>query len=80
MVYTITDTDRVATAKVAQYENLLRESSYREILTKTENIRIPKLREIPGNFELLTHSEFADFVKRMINFDTDGEIDDSRIG
>ncbi|MBO4679525.1 MAG: hypothetical protein J5626_07625 [Lachnospiraceae bacterium] len=80
LVYTITDTDRVATAKVAQYENLLRESSYREILTKTENIRIPKLREIPGNFELLPHSEFADFVKRMINFDTDGEIDDRRIG
>lgn len=73
LVYTITDSDRIATAKIAQYENLLRESSYREILSRTENISIPKLREIPCNFELLTHSEFADFVKRMVRFDLNGE-------
>ena len=76
LVYTITDTDRVATAKVAQYESMLRESSYSEILSKTENIRIPKLREIPGNYELLPHSEFADFVKRLVSFDLYGEMDD----
>ena len=73
LVYTITDNDRIATAKVAQYENLLRESSYREILDKTENIKIPKLREIPGNFELLPHSELADFVKKLANFDLNGD-------
>ena len=78
LVYTITDSDRVATAKVAQYENLLRESSYSDILSKTENISIPKLREIPCNFELLTHSEFADFVKRLVRFDINGEYDGER--
>ena len=76
LVYTITDTDRVATAKVAQYESMLRESSYGEILSKTENIKIPKLREIPGNYELLPHSEFADFVRRVVSFDLNGEKDD----
>ena len=76
LVYTITDTDRVATAKIAQYENLLRESPYREILSKTENIRIPRLREIPGNYELLPHSELADFVKKLVNFDLNGDVDD----
>ena len=73
VVYTITDSDRVATAKVGQYENMLRDSAYQDILLKTENISIPKLREIPGNFELLTHSELADFVKKLVNFDIGGD-------
>lgn len=72
VVYTITDSDRVATAKIAQYENMLRDSAYRDILMKTENISIPKLREVPGSFELLTHSELADFVKKLVNYDMDG--------
>lgn len=76
LVYTITDSDRVATAKVAQYENMLRDSSYRDILLKTENIVVPKLREIPGSFELLTHSELAGFVKKLVNFDTGGDLHD----
>lgn len=75
VVYTITDSDRVATAKIAQYENMLRDSVYREILAKTENISIPKLREIPGNFELLTHSELADFVRKLVNCDMGGGAD-----
>lgn len=74
-VYTITDTDRVATAKIAQYENMLRESAYSEIISKTETIKIPKLREIPCSVELLPHSELADFVKKLISFDLGGETD-----
>ena len=72
-VYTITDSDRVASAKVAQYENMLRDSAYGDILLKTENIRIPRLREIPGSFELLTHSELAGFVKKLVDFDRGGD-------
>lgn len=76
-IYTITDDDRVATAKVAQYQNLLKDSSYEEILEKTENIKLPKFREIPLNFEMLPHSEMADYVKRILEFDMDEETDGS---
>ena len=79
LIYTITDSDRVATAKVAQYESLLKDSQYVDILSKTENISIPKMREIPGHFELLPHSEFAGYVKRMLRFDMTGEADSERI-
>ena len=75
-VYTITDADRAATAKLAQYENLLRESEYKDILEKTENIRIPKLREIPHNYELLPHTELADYVRRLIRYDMGGDADE----
>lgn len=74
-IYTITDDDKVASAKVAQYQNLLRESAYEEILEKTENIKLPRFREIPYNFEMLPHSEMADFVKKMLEFDQNEETD-----
>lgn len=74
-IYTITDDDKIASAKVAQYQNLLRESSYEEILEKTENIKLPKFREIPHNFEMLPHGEMADFVKKMLQYDQKEETD-----
>ena len=73
VVYTITDSDRVATAKIAQYESILRESGYQDVLSKTETIKVPILREIPNNYELLPHTELADFVKKLIRYDLGGE-------
>ena len=68
-VYTITDEDKVASAKVAQYTNMLKESAYEEILDKTNNITIPRFREIPAEFEMLPYSEFAGYIKKIISFD-----------
>ncbi len=65
-VYTIVDSDKMASAKVTQYENLLRESFYEEIVEKTQNITIPKFKDIPSNFEMLTHSELADYIKKLV--------------
>lgn len=73
VVYTITDSDKVATAKIGQYESILRESGYQDILSRTETIKIPVLREIPHNYELLPHTELADFVKKLIRYDLGGE-------
>lgn len=74
-IYTITDSDRMATAKVAQYENLLRESYYEDILDKTENIMLPKFREIPTEFEMLPYCELASYLKKIIDFDWDAKND-----
>ncbi len=72
-VYTITDEDKIASAKVAQYTNMLKESAYEEILDKTENITIPKFREIPSEFEMLPYSEFATYIKKIVSFDNEEE-------
>lgn len=65
-VYTIIDSERMAKAKVAQYEMLLKEKNYFGILTKTQSITIPRFREIPRDYELLPHTELTNYVKRII--------------
>lgn len=66
-VYTIVDNERVAQAKVAQYQMLLREKNYLNIISKTESIIIPRFKEIPADFEMLPYSELTNYVKRIIN-------------
>lgn len=68
-VYTITDEERVASAKVMQYENLLKESAYEDVLNKTYNIKLPKFREIPGKLEMLPFGEIAQYVKKILEID-----------
>ncbi len=67
-IYTITDPGRIASAKVAQYENLLRTYAYDEVLDRTETITIPTFKEIPREFELLTKSELAGYIRKMLEF------------
>ncbi len=66
-IYTITDPGHIASAKVAQYENLLRTYAYDEVLERTETITIPTFKEIPREFELLTKSELACYIRKMLD-------------
>lgn len=72
-IYTITDSERMASAKMAQYENLLRESNFGDVTGKTQNIMLPRFREIPPDFEMLPYSELADYVKKIICYDSEEE-------
>lgn len=72
-IYTITDEDRMASAKIAQYTSMIKEFYYEDILLKTENIRIPKFKEIPAELEMLPYSELANYIKASINFDKEDE-------
>ncbi len=62
-IYTITGDGELAAAKIAQYEVLLSEGGYEELLQKTKKVRIPRFTGIPGDFEMLPYSELADFIK-----------------
>lgn len=66
-VYTIVDSGRVAEAKIAQYEMLLKEKNYLGILGKTKSIKIPVFKDIPTEFEMLPYSELAVYIKRLLN-------------
>ncbi len=66
-IYTIIDNERMAQAKIAQYQMLLREKNYLNVISKTESIYIPRFKEIPADFEMLPYSELTNYVKRIIN-------------
>lgn len=74
-IYTIVDSDRIATAKIIQYENLLRETAHAEVIDRTQNIHLPKFRDIPSRFEMLPYSELAEYVKKLLECDS-GEDND----
>ena len=65
-IFTITDEERMASAKIAQYENMLKEAYYEDLLLKTENIKIPTFKEIPTQFEMLPYSQLAEYIKKSI--------------
>lgn len=67
-VYSITDNRRISSAKMRQYETLLCECAYDDVLDKTRKINIPLFREIPENYELLPYSDLAGYIKKEIAF------------
>lgn len=69
VVYTITGSDRISSAKVGQYESLLQECKYADVVEKTRHISIPTFREIPKDFDMLPYSQLAAFIKKIVKED-----------
>ena len=65
-IYTVTQDDPCAIAKLNEYETLLRDCELEEISQKTIKKRIPYIEEIPNGFNYKPFSEFAAYVKDMI--------------
>ncbi len=72
-IYTITKEDSFATAKINQYEQILKFHELEEIADKTVKCRFPVFKELPANLELMTHGELAGYVKAIIKEDLYGE-------
>lgn len=68
-IYTITKNDGMALAKVAEYERMLEEREYEDVLEKTKKYAFPLFRNLPLHTEQLLYSEMAELVKRMIQED-----------
>ena len=65
-VYTLSRTDRISQAKLDQYEHLLSQTEYGDVLEKTSKLTPPKFRRLPEQMEFYTKGELADYVKRQI--------------
>lgn len=63
LIYTIKVNDGVAMAKIAQYESLLMEMDYDDILKKTKMIGFPRFRQLPDLPVDLIRSEMAEYVR-----------------
>lgn len=65
-VYTIMKDDQFAQVKMMQYEHLLQQYEYKDVMDKTIRITMPRFQYVPDNLEQYTRGDFADYVRRMI--------------
>lgn len=68
-VYTFTQDDGMAMAKVEQYEKILNSLNYGEILSRTRKVKPPVFRKLPIKPEELIHSELADYTRKITEDD-----------
>ena len=65
-VYTLTKDDRVAKAKLMQYEQVLSLYQYEDVLQKTRQLALPLIRKMPQELEQMTKGELAKLVRGLI--------------
>ena len=68
-IYTITKDDGFAMAKMTQYEKILELNDMTDISEKTVKCRFPFFKKLPSDLNLMTHGEFAGYVKAIIQED-----------
>lgn len=68
-IYTLIKDDRMAKAKLAQYELMIERRAYQNILKKTEKCRLPVFKSLPASLEWLGHSELAEYVEKQLRED-----------
>ena len=65
-VYTLTREERLAKAKLAQYEQVLALYQYEDVLQKTKRLTIPHIRKVPADLEQLTKGDLAKLVNELL--------------
>lgn len=65
-VFTLTKDDRIAEAKLLQYEQVLALCEYEDIMGKTRKCNVPKIRRLQEEPEQYTKGELADYVRMQL--------------
>ncbi len=68
-IYTLIKDDRMAKAKLAQYELLLEQEDYIDIRERTRKYRIPFMKNLPAGLEHLGRGDLADYVGKRLKED-----------
>ncbi|MBO5165197.1 MAG: hypothetical protein IJ405_08415 [Lachnospiraceae bacterium] len=68
-IYTLVREDEQAQAKLLQYEELLREYDYEDVLDKTDKQLLPQFTGLPERMEQYTGGELAAYVRKLIKED-----------
>ena len=66
LVYTITRKDGIAVTKMNQYEMLLKEYEYEDVMNKTKKWEFPLFRQLPADMEQLPYSELAIYIRKRM--------------
>lgn len=68
-VYTILKEDTIAAAKMQQYEELLTDMEYEDVLDKTKKQKMPFIRQIAPRLEQITYGELGEYVRQVLKED-----------
>lgn len=68
-IYTIVREDEQARSKLAQYEELLQNYEYGDVLEKTSKQLLPQFTRLPERIEQYTGGELAEYIRRLIKED-----------
>jgi len=69
IIYTMTESDGFAMAKIDQYEQMLKQCQYDDVLRKTNKCEFPRFTYLPRQLDRLTVSELADVVRECLKED-----------
>lgn len=69
IIYTMTENDGFAMAKIEQYEKILKQCQYEDVLEKTNKCGLPRFSYLPKQMDRLTVSELANVVKECLKED-----------
>lgn len=69
-IFTITAEDGVALAKMDQYEKMLEQCRYEDIMQKTCKCKMPQISYLPKQLERLPASELAELAKEFLKEET----------
>lgn len=73
-IYTIVREDAFASEKLAQYEAVLKQAGYGEVLNRTKRCKLPLFAKLPGDLCHLSGSELTEFAERMLAENEQGRI------
>lgn len=65
-IYTISGEDQIAGDKMLQYERLLEQYSYEDVLEKTIKCQLPRFRHLPSDIEFFTRGELAEYAEEQL--------------
>lgn len=65
-IYLITQEDEAACGKLVQYEELLEQYSYQDILEKTKKQKLPRFRRLPSEITYYDRGELAEYVREQL--------------
>lgn len=68
-IYTIVREDEQARSKLAQYEEMLQNYEYGDVLEKTRKQILPRFSRLPERIEQYTGGELAEYIRRLIKED-----------
>ena len=68
-IYTVVREDGFAAAKLAQYEDTLEKSEYRDVRERTRRVRLPVFSQLPRDLNHLDSGELAEFAGKVLEAD-----------
>lgn len=68
-IYSIIREDGFALAKISQYEEVLAQLDYSDVLKKTRRCNLPVFRKLPRDLNHMSTGELAEYVERILKED-----------